>query len=173
MAAVFWVFISAVEVSRIESRESDNEIQKYLDLSKMDFGDPADRLLFRESLDVFYAGQTQRNDSVVTAIDNLRQRQFSDPAYKTGDTLDGLTWNMVRRLTGMYLQFIAVYGIVLLLIYLLAQRIAVYRFIMMKQHRESYLTQALELVRNARANRVGSMWGSAVRKLGLLLRRLL
>ena len=79
MAAVFWVFISAVEVSRIESRESDNEIQKYLDLSKMDFGDPADRLLFRESLDVFYAGQTQRNDSVVTAIDNLRQRQFSDP----------------------------------------------------------------------------------------------
>ena len=173
MAAVFWVFISAVEVSRIESRESDNEIQKYLDLSKMDFGDPADRLLFRESLDVFYAGQTQRNDSVVTAIDNLRQRQFSDPAYKTGDTLDGLTWNMVRRLTGMYLQFIAVYGIVLLLIYLLAQRIAVYRFIMMKQHRESYLTQALELVRNARANRVGSMWGSAVRKLGLLLAKAL
>jgi hypothetical protein len=173
IAAVFWAFISAVEVSRIESRESDNEIQKYLDLSKMDFGDPVDRTLFRESLDVFYTGQTQRNDSVLTAIDNLRQRQFSDPAYKTGDNLDGLTWNMVRRLSGMYLQFIAVYGIVLIIIYLLAQRIAVYRFIKMKQHRESYLTQALELVRNARGNRIGSIWGSAVRKLGLLLAKAL
>jgi hypothetical protein len=168
MAAVFWAFISAVEVLRIQSRQSDKEIQKYLDLGKMDFGNPLDRALFRESLDVFYPGQTQRNDSVLTAIDNLRQRQFSDPVYKTGDTPDGLTWKMVRRLSGMYLQFIAVYGIVLIIIYLLAQRIAVYRFIKMKQHRESYLAQVLELVRNARANGIGSKWRSSAGKLGFL-----
>jgi hypothetical protein len=168
MAAVFWIFISAFEVLRVESRESDKEIQKYLDLSKMDFGDPLDRTLFRESLDIFYNRQTQRNDSLLAAIDNLRQRQFSDPAYKTGDNPDGLTWNMVRRLSGMYLQFIAVYGIVIIIIYLLAQRIAVYRFIKMKQHRESYLTQALELIKNAQTNRIGLISRSAVRKSGLL-----
>jgi hypothetical protein len=168
MAAVFWIFISAFEVLRVESRESDKEIQKYLDLSKMDFGDPLDRTLFRESLDIFYNRQTQRNDSLLAAIDNLRQRQFSDPAYKTGDNPDGLTWNMVRRLSGMYLQFIAVYGIVIIIIYLLAQRIAVYKFIKMKQHRESYLTQALELIKNAQTNRIGLISRSAVRKSGLL-----
>jgi type IV secretory pathway VirB2 component (pilin) len=168
MAAVFWIFISAFEVLRVESRESDKEIQKYLDLSKMDFGDPLDRTLFRESLDIFYNGQTQRNDSVLTAINDLRQRQFSDPEYKTGENLDGLTWNMVGRLSGMFLQFIAVYGIVLIIIYLLAQRIAVYRFIKMKQHRESYLTQALELINNAQTNRISLISWSSVRKLGLL-----
>lgn len=168
MAAVFWAFISAVAVLRIESRKSDKEIQKFLDLSKMDFGDPLDRTLFRESLDIFYNGQTQRNDSVLAAIDNLRQRQFSDATYKTGDNQDDLSWKTVCRLSGMYLQFIAVYCIILIIIYLLAQRIAVYRFIKMKQHRESYLTEALELINNARVNRIGSTWWSAVRKSGLL-----
>jgi len=173
MAAVFWVFISAVEVLRIESRKSDKEIQKYLDLNKIDFGDPLDRTLFRESLDIFYNGQTQRNDSVLTAIDNLRQRQFSDPDYKTSEKQSGLTWYMVSRLSGMFLQFIAVYGIVLIIIYLLAQRIAVYRFIKMKQHCESYLIQALVLFNNARANQIGLINWSVVRKSAFLFMKAL
>lgn len=168
MAVIFWIFISAVEISRIESKKSDREIQKYLDLSKIDFGNPLDRALFRESLDVFYNGQTHRNDSLLTAIDNLRQRQFSDPAYKTGGNHDGLTWSMAGKLSGMYLQFLAIYGIVLVIIYLLAQRIAVYRFIKMKQHRESYLTQAFELINSIHADRIGSTWWNAFGKLGFL-----
>jgi hypothetical protein len=165
MAAVFWVFISAVEVLRVESRENDKEIQKYLDISKMDFGDPVDRSLFRESLDIFYNGQAQRNDSVLIAIDDLRQRQFSSPEYKTGENPDGLTWKIASKLSGMFLQFIVVYSIVLVIIYLLAQRIAVYRFIKMKQHRESYLIQALELIKNAKINHIGSISWSGIRKL--------
>jgi hypothetical protein len=173
MAAVFWTFISAVEVSRMESRDSEKEIQKYLDINKMDFGDPLDRALFRESLDIFYNGQTQRSDSLLAAIDNLRQRQFSDPAYKTSDEQYGLTWNMIQKLSVMYLQFIAVYGIVLIIIYLLAQRIAVYRFIKMKQHRESYLTQALGLVNYMRTNRIGLTWGTAAGRIGILFVKIL
>jgi hypothetical protein len=168
MAAVFWIFISAFEVLRIESRESDREIQKYLDISKIDFGDPLDRALFRESLDIYYNGQTQRNDSVLAAIDDLRLRQFSDPDYKTGENLDGLTWNMAGKLSGMFMQFIVVYAVVLVIIYLLGQRIAVYRFIKMKQHRESYLTHALELINNAHISQIGSLSWSGVGKLGLL-----
>ena len=149
MSCIFWIFISMYEISRVESRQSEKEIQKYLNLNSIDFGNPLDRTLFRESLGIFYKGQTQRNDSLLTAIDNLRQRQFSDPSYKTVENPNGLTWQVLQKLGVMYLQFIAVYAVVLVIIYLAAQRIAVYRFIKMKQHRESYLSQVFDIITGA------------------------
>jgi hypothetical protein len=169
MAIVFWMLVGAVEAQRSKLRQADREIQKYLDLKGIDFGDPVDRALFRESLDAFFPGQAQRNDSLLAAIDDLRQRQFTDPAYKSGNYRRGMTGDVLLRLGGMYLQFIAVYSIVLVIIYLAAQRLAIYRFVKMKQHRESYFMQALDVIKQARANRSGPEGVGVLRSIGVLL----
>jgi hypothetical protein len=169
MAAVFWMLVSAVESHRAKLTQADRAVQKYLDLKGVDFGDPVDRALFRESLDVFYPNQAQRNDSLLAAVDDLRQRQFTDPAYKSGEIQKGLTKDAVLRLGGMVLQFVIVYGIVLVIIYLAAQRLAIYRFVKMKQHRESYFAQALDVLKQARAGRPGSKGGGTFGRIGLLV----
>ena len=144
MAILFAIFIAAIGGRREDLRESDWGIERYLDIRDFDFGNPVDRALFRETLERFYPGQSGRSDSLIRAIDDLRQRRFSDPRYKVGSDRQGLTWEIVGKLLPMYLQFLAVYVLVLVIIYLAAQRIALYRFVKMKQYRESDLEQAYQ-----------------------------
>jgi hypothetical protein len=155
LAILFGVVILAVESYENVSRDSDNRIQQYLGLKGIDFSDPVDRALFRETLEAFYPGEAHRSDSLLQAIDELRQRQFTDPSLKSGNDVRGLSWSLTAKLLGMYLQFIGVYVVVLVIIYFLAQRLAIYRFVKMKQHRESYWVQTVELVRRIRADRDG------------------
>ena len=143
MALVFGAIAIVVDVRREESLGTLAETQRYLDIRGIDFGDPLDRALFRESLDAFYSAQPARNDSLVRAIDELRQRQFS----KAGRQESTFAWSTVISLGGMFIQFVLVYVLVLVALYFAAERIAVYRFVTMKQHRESHLKQALEAVR--------------------------
>ncbi|MFH0989436.1 MAG: hypothetical protein V1799_05395 [bacterium] len=146
MTILFGVVITFVGTSRTRSVEASTTIDRYLKLQDIDFGDPIDRVLFEETLARFYPGQSARNDSLMNAITELRQRRFGDPRYKTGSDLQGLTPTVIANLAFMVLQFLVVYGIVLVVLYLAAQRIALYRFIKMKQHRASYLAQVYELV---------------------------
>jgi hypothetical protein len=127
-----------VEVRRDAAREEDKSLAEYLALKNVDFGDPVDRAMFRESLDVFYPERDARNDSLMVAIDNFRQRQFTNPLLKSGNELQGLTIGMIGTIAGMFLQFLFLYTVVLGALYVLAERIAVYRFVKMKQHDESY-----------------------------------
>jgi hypothetical protein len=156
VAVLFAVVVVAVDARRSEEHAGDLGIQQYLSLDNVDFGNPLDRAVFRESLRIFYPGQGTRNDSLMQAIEDLRQRQFTDPRYKSGSNLQGLTWELLGSLSGMYLQFVAVYVVVLILIYLGAQRIGIYRFVKMKQHRESYLEQALRLLWEFRPKKRGA-----------------
>ena len=144
VAILFGVVIAVVGAHRSTARESYAGIQKYLDMKNVDFGDPIDRQLFRESLDLFYPGQTGRNDSLLNAIDDLRQREFTDPAFKSGSTLQGLTFGKIASIAGMYVQFLVVYLVVLLILYFLSERIGIYKFVKMKQHRESFVAQFFE-----------------------------
>lgn len=144
VACVFGVVILEMESARTAVGDIDAKTQKYLNLRDIDFGDPVDRAILRETLGLFYPGLNGRNDSLLLAIDDLRQRQFSDPALKSGNQLQGLTPEKIGAISIMYLQFLAVYIGVLVVLYFAAQRIGVYSFIKMKQRRESYVAQFLE-----------------------------
>jgi hypothetical protein len=147
VALVFGIVIRVVETQRNAERRNETGIQRYLNLQSVDLGDPVDRTLLRESLGLFYPGQSGRNDSLLVSIDDLRQSQFADPLHKSGNPLVGLTSEMIGRILGMYVQFLGVYLVVLVVIYLVAERIGVYRFVKMRQHRESYLSQLIEGVK--------------------------
>ncbi len=151
MGVVFLAIVLILNVNPGEAKESDAKIQTYLDAKDVDLGNPVDRALFRESLDLFYPRQTSRNDSLVRAIDEERERQLVDPGYRKG-RVTGLTGATMIKLMGMYFQFVAVYGVVLLILFFAAQRIAIYRFIKMKQGRESYL---LETVKSLKRLNIG------------------
>jgi hypothetical protein len=150
VAVVFGIAILVMDARRTAKGQIDLGVQHYLDLHDVDLGDPVDRTLLRESLGVFYPAQNSRSDSLMAAIDDLRQLQFADPAYKSGNQLQGLTPALISRILGMYAQFLAVYLVVLIVIYFFAERIGVYRFVKMKQHQESYLAQFVEGVRRFR-----------------------
>ncbi len=146
VALLFGAVILRVESSRVALKVKESDIQQYLDLKHVDYGDPVDRAILRESLGVFFPQKAAMSDSLMRAIDDLRQREFSDPAYKTGNQLQGLTTGKIEDIGIMYVQFLAVYIVVLLVLYFTAQRVGVYRFIKMKQHRESYLAEFLESI---------------------------
>ncbi len=117
----------------------DNELQQYLALDFIDFGNPLDKALFKETLNAFSPDDLARNDSIVHAIENLRRERFTGESYKSGTEYRGLTSAKLGALALMYLQFIAIYLVVMALCYYGAQTIGIVRFIKMKQGTSSYL----------------------------------
>lgn len=113
----------------------------YTALEFMDFGNPLDRALFKETVARFHPGIDA--DSLLAAIDEFRREQFTNLLYKTGTDLQGLTRAKAVSILVMYLQFIAIYMVVLALSYYGAQVLGIIRFVQMKQHRSSYIEQAL------------------------------
>jgi len=132
-------------------------IEPYLKLNFIDFGSPLHAALFKETLDIFYPRQPGRNDSLVQAIQAFRQEQFTNPAYKTGDEKRGLTPLRLSKLGRMYLQFIAVYVVVMFLTYNGAQSLAIYRFVKMKQFKTSYLVEVIENLKTLRMGGSGAL----------------
>ena len=111
----------------------------YLELDFIDFGNPLHVALFKETLNIFYPGNPSRNDSLVRRIQEIRKERFADPASKTGGEERGLSRARLSKLGGMYAVFAFAYGAVILLSYLAARTLAIYRFVKSRQGRPSYL----------------------------------
>ncbi len=119
-------------------------IEPFLRLDFLDINNPSHRALLKESLDIFYPDSTARNDSLMLAIENYRQEQFTSSARKSGTAERGLVPSKILKLSNVYLQFILVYLIVMFLSYHAAQSLAIFRFVRTKQRRSSYLTELSE-----------------------------
>jgi hypothetical protein len=156
--ALLLVYLQHQEAAQRQARIQ--LIAPFINLSGVDFSNPRDRAMFKETLDLFRPGSSAANDSLVSAIESYRQSQFTDPGMKSDTGDRGLSWPVLRRLATMYLQFILVYAIVLALTYYGAQSLGIYRFIRLKQGRGSYLKEFLRLIRGVE-NKQGSTIGSA------------
>ena len=142
VAVVFSVVAVAFRAHEEESQQSRRAaVAPYLSLEFLDFGNPLDRALFKETLDEFWPDSTQRNQDLLQAIDAYREALFTDPALKTGEYEEGLSWSALVRLGGMYAGFIVVFTTVLLLTLYAAQTLAIFRFVRHKQGKESSLRE--------------------------------
>jgi hypothetical protein len=148
--AVLLVFLKEREAADRQARLE--AVAPYLKIPGIDFGNPRDRALFNETLNLFRPASPGANDTLISAIESYRQSQFTDPNLKTGAGEQGFTWHVLGKLGLMYLQFVLVFGIVLAFTFYGAQSLGIYRFVRMKQRRGSYLEEFLHLVsgRNAR-----------------------
>jgi hypothetical protein len=129
-----------------ERQERAQVVAPHLNLPGIDFGNPRDRALFKETLNLFRPTSPAANDSLISAIESYRQSSFTDPNLKTGAGDRELTWHVLGRISLMYLQFILVYGIVLACTFYGAQSLGIFRFVRMKQGRESYLREFFQLI---------------------------
>jgi preprotein translocase subunit SecE len=132
-----------------EITETGRRVEAYLSLDAIDFGDPLDRTLFKETLDIFYPHSQTANDSILSTIDAFRQKQFTNRLYKTGGERRKLTWASFLSLSTMYVQFVLIYVAVMILTYYGARSLAIYRFIKMKQNKTSYLHESWQSLRHA------------------------
>lgn len=147
VALVFGILIVAFQHHQSsEQRARRAAVGPYLSLQFLDFGNPLDRSLFKETLNAFRPDSVEANEALLQAIDAYREAQFTDPSLKTVEGERGLSWGMAARLSGMYGSFILVYAVVLLLTLYAAQTVAVFRFVSVKQHRESALRELAEHV---------------------------
>ena len=160
---IFVVIVLSIEGRQESARETRTRlVAPYLALPSLDLGNPRDRALFKETLNLFHPDTRAGNDSLLRAIEDYRQAQFVDPEMKADAGDRGLTWAVVARLTGMFIQFIFVYAIVLGLTYYAAQSLAMYRFVRFKQGLGSYSAELLQQLRTwgrrDGRNRTSSRW---------------
>jgi hypothetical protein len=159
LASILFVAVAfALVFGYLRFTERENEasrtklVGRYLGLN-IDFGNPMHVAMFREALNLYHPENPEANDSLLQAINQYRMEQFTNADYKTGGEERGLTWIKAARLFWMYLQFIAVYAVVMLLTYAGAQSLAVYRFIKMKQHAASYLGSLIDYLKERKFRR--------------------
>lgn len=119
-------------------------IAPYLRIPGIDLAKAEDRAALRETLGIFRPDSVAANEALMTAIQDLRQSEYTDVSRKTGAEDRGLSRGVLVRLLGMYLQFVLVYIIVLVLTFYASQTLALFRFVRYKQGRSSYLAEALQ-----------------------------
>ena len=119
-------------------------VAPYLQIPGMDLSRTEDRALLRETLGLFRPDSVRANEALLTAIQDERQSEYTDLSRKAGADDRGLTGGVLKRLSGMYLQFIIVYVVVLVFTFYASQTLALFRFVRYKQGRSSYLAEALQ-----------------------------
>ncbi len=122
---------------------SKNSFYEISELQFIDGGQPLQKLILKESLDLYYPDQTARNDSILNFISQGSENNF----FKTSDN-KYLTQKKVWQILYMYFKFVIIYIIVLVLTYYGAQSFATLKFVKMKHGRSSYLVLVLEHLRS-------------------------
>ena len=141
------LLVCGVDREKNEREKRHELIEMMAKLRNIDFSSPMQKSLLRETLEVYYPSEKARNDSVMQSIETYRTEQYTNKVYKTGDAPKGLSWQSVASLSGMYLDFIFVYILVLLVSYYATQTLALYSFIQYKQQKSSYLVCAVRQLR--------------------------
>ncbi len=126
----------------------DPAVAEALGLRFLDFGDPLDRALYKESLDAFIPQQRERHEALLEAILDARRQQFTDELYKTGAEQRGITGEKLQRVLGMYVQFILVYVVVMAISVYAAETFGTLRFVRSKQGTSSSLAQMMIVLTN-------------------------
>jgi hypothetical protein len=143
------VVVIAFAIVMLMVRETSDErllarqrvVEPYLRLHSFDPGDPLHRALLKESLALFYPDRPESSDSILKAIDDWRQEQFTNAALKSGAVAKGITWEKAGPLALMFMKFVLVYLVVLALSYYGAQTLGMLMYIRMKQGAAASLTR--------------------------------
>jgi predicted nucleic-acid-binding protein len=137
-----------------EKDKNDSQIESYINSDLIDFDDPLNKIIFKETLNYFYPEKAAFNDSLIGAINQYRAEKLLQSIDKARHQKNLNRENLLRILS-MYLKFIAIYLIVLIFSYYGVQTIGVYRFIKKQQNRSSYLYLLL-LHLNAKPDKIST-----------------
>jgi hypothetical protein len=165
VGGVFGFLIVRIQADEAARRPPVNPaVEEALGLSFLDFGDPLDQALFRESLDAFAPDDSARHRALLQEILDARRRRFTEEMYKTGAEERGVTAAKMARLAEMYVQFMLIYLVVMIVTIYAAETLGVYRFVQWKQGKRAFLARLFDVVQD----RNRSVLQKAVRVIALL-----
>jgi ABC-type dipeptide/oligopeptide/nickel transport system permease component len=167
VVGAFGLLLSRLHLSEVQSETYLNgDVRGYLTLDSVDLGNSLHKALLRDVLGDLYRVSDHSLDSLMSAIENARIRQFTDPTQKLGGERKVLSWATLLPLLPMYATFVGVYAIVLVLLYVAGRALAIWRFVTWKQGRSSYVRRYIERVRTGGIS-------AALRRLDLPVKALL
>jgi hypothetical protein len=129
MLAVLWVITAA---TRAAEHRSSAGMDRFGDLSYVNFNDPFERALLKDAINIYYPGRSDRNDSLYNAIVKYQQRAFADK-LQDAHVSERLSMARFVDIMGMYARFLLVYVLVMVLTYYGVQTLAVFRFVYKKR----------------------------------------
>ena len=97
------------------------------DLSFINFTDPFEKSLALDVMNIYFPGNFDKNSAVIATAAEAREKAFRDKLQNNNEK-QRLSWAWFGPLLGMYLKFVAIYGIVMLLTYYGVQTMGVWRF---------------------------------------------
>jgi hypothetical protein len=109
------------------------------DLSFVDFSNSFQRALALDALNIFFPGQFDKNNRLVSEVADAQDKAFREK-LQGSKVKQHLSWERWRYIAGMFAKFLIVYGIVMLLSYYGVQTIGVWRFCR-KKARYAHRTQ--------------------------------
>ena len=133
------IFVSAIMITalimvnhakRNVDRGNASRIGGYVDIPGIELGDPFQKTLLREALNVYFPGRQEKNDSLMGDILQYRENRFR----KNLESVESETLSFPRliQILGMYLKFLLIYMVVMALTYYGVQTMGVWRFVRRK-----------------------------------------
>ena len=128
------------------------EMKGMPDLSFVDFSNPFQKALSLDVMNIFFPGNFDANNAIVTAAASAQEKAFRDKLQHSNNE-ERLTWSRWWVILGMYGKFLAVYVVVMLLTYYGVQTMGVWRFCRKKsqgaQRRRSPVDAAVNTAKKA------------------------
>jgi len=138
---IFIIFSAAfilVEPTDYKSKYFPSNIETLAQIPGVNFDDPLQREIFKETVSIYYPNKTGKADSLLQQIDEFRQEQTLENIRKNKQSQNFSSLKS-GRIIFIYLKFFLVYLLVLIFTYYAVQSLAVLKFVKMKQERSSFL----------------------------------
>jgi len=129
-------FLSLYNISRVkEQEEQSSGIRQFIDVPISNINDPFQRSLLKDVMNVFYPGQTEKNNQIIDELLRTKENEFNKKLQKS-HLEEHLSISKLQNILWMLIKFLFTYIIVMLLSWYGVQTIAVWRFISKKQASE-------------------------------------
>ncbi len=120
------LFAVRAETQAVRTREA-AAAGVYGDLSFADLRDPFHAALLKDVVNIYFPGRYEKNNATVESIIAKSDEDFSRRLQQS-NVRERLTWGKMAQLLGMFVEFVIVYGVVMLLTMYGVQTLAVFRF---------------------------------------------
>ncbi|MBN1601105.1 MAG: hypothetical protein JW915_05825 [Chitinispirillaceae bacterium] len=111
-----------------ETSSRNVELNALLDMPISNINDAFQQALAEDAMNIFYPGKKQHNDSLFSELIQLKKARYTTKLQRA-HVAQSLSFEKLVSLSGMYLNFIFAYIIVMLLTYYGVQTLALWRFI--------------------------------------------
>ena len=153
LAALIFYFNNKQKASQSRHNQA---VEKWTNLTFMDFDNPMHRAILEESLNIFDSSKTGEHAELLNNISRYRQQQVLDALNPQENTPIHL--NKLYEIFWMYMKFVFVFLVTIIITYYCVQTLAVYRFILFKRKQQPYLIQFKNHIKSIKFTKVQNLW---------------